>query len=138
MNYIICDHYFFAFTFLSFLDQNLVFFFNNKTYVILVLMQVLRPIVPKRTQAYKWVALHGCLSKGSQPLFTRDLEKTTENSKPLGRQAGLGFDPGTSRLPVLSVTVEPVVGLCKFCITDFCFLIYLQSYRKRLSESKMC
>ena len=37
-------------------------------------------------------------------------EKTTENSERLGRQARPGFEPGTSRLPVLSVTAEPLVG----------------------------
>ena len=34
-----------------------------------------------------------------------------ENSERLGRQARPGFEPGTSRLPVLSVTTVPVVEL---------------------------
>ena len=34
----------------------------------------------------------------------------TENSERLGRQARLGFEPGTSRLPVLSATIPPLVG----------------------------
>ena len=37
------------------------------------------------------------------------LEKTTENSKRLGLQARLGFEPGTSRLPVLSITTLSLV-----------------------------
>ena len=41
----------------------------------------------------------------------RVLEKITENSKQLDRQARPGFEPGTSRLPVLSVTAVPLVGL---------------------------
>ena len=50
------------------------------------------------------------LSKGSYPVFTQVSEKTTENSERLGRQARPGFEPGTSRLPVLSVTTPPLVG----------------------------
>ena len=42
----------------------------------------------------------GGLSKGCEPVFTRVSEKTTENSERIGRQARLGFEPGTSRLPV--------------------------------------
>ena len=38
-------------------------------------------------------------------------EKTSENSEQLGRQARPGFEPGTSRLPVLSITTPPLVGL---------------------------
>ena len=37
-------------------------------------------------------------------------EKTTENSEWLGRQARLGFEPGTSCFPVLSATTSPLVG----------------------------
>ena len=33
-----------------------------------------------------------------------------ENSEWLGQQAPPGFEPGTSRLPVLSVTTPPLVG----------------------------
>ena len=33
-----------------------------------------------------------------------------ENSEQLGRQARLGFEPGTSSLPVLSITAEALVG----------------------------
>ena len=36
-----------------------------------------------------------------------------ENSERLGRQARLGFEPGTSHLPILSVTAVPLVGLYK-------------------------
>ena len=39
----------------------------------------------------------------------RVLEKTTENSERLGRQARSGFEFGTSRFPVLSVTTAPLV-----------------------------
>ena len=35
-----------------------------------------------------------------------------ENSERLGRQLRPGFEPGTSRLPVLSVTAVPLVGRC--------------------------
>ena len=38
------------------------------------------------------------------------LEKTTGNSEGLGRQTQPGFNPGTSRLPVLSVITLPLVG----------------------------
>ena len=38
------------------------------------------------------------LSKGSQPVFKRVPEKTTENFERLSRP---GIEPGTSRLPVL-------------------------------------
>ena len=37
-------------------------------------------------------------------------EKTTENSERLGQQTRPGFEPGTSRLPVLSITTPPLVG----------------------------
>ena len=50
------------------------------------------------------------LSMGSQTVFTRVSEKTTENSEKLGQQARPGFEPGTSRLPVLSVTAMPLAG----------------------------
>ena len=52
----------------------------------------------------------GGLSKGSQPVFTRVSERTMENSERLGRQARPGFEPGTSRLSLLSVTTPPLVG----------------------------
>ena len=77
--------------------------------------------------------LTGCRIKGNCPLkgpwpagglpfvgvFLRDpsphlrefRKKTTENSEQLGRQARPGFEPGTSRLPVLSVTTPPLVRL---------------------------
>ena len=42
------------------------------------------------------------LSKGSQPVFTRFLEKITENSERLGRQTRPGIKPGNSLLPALS------------------------------------
>ena len=42
--------------------------------------------------------LRGALSKGSYLVYTRVLEK---NSERLGRQARLGIEPGTSRLPAL-------------------------------------
>ena len=66
------------------------------------------------TWVYRWRALRVCvwggLSKGSQPVFTRVSEKTTENSERLSRQARPEFEPGTSCLPVLSVTTPPLVG----------------------------
>ena len=37
-------------------------------------------------------------------------EKTMENSKWLGQEEQPGFEPGTSRLPVLSATTLPMVG----------------------------
>ena len=54
---------------------------------------VLRPIVSLGTQAYRWNALRGGLSKGSQPVFKRISEKTTENSERLDRQARSGIKP---------------------------------------------
>ena len=56
--------------------------------------------------------LCGVLFKGSYPVFTRVSENTTENSERPGRQARPGFEPGTSCLPVLSVTAVPLVGRC--------------------------
>ena len=56
----------------------------------------------------------GVFSKGSQPVFARVSEKTTENSDRLGRQARPEFEPGNSRFPVLSVTAVPLVGLLQF------------------------
>ena len=47
-------------------------------------------------------------------------EKNTENSERLSRQARPGFEPGTSRLPVLSVTTLPLVGPFDQ-VTQFCF-----------------
>ena len=44
--------------------------------------------------------LSGSFSKGYQPVFTRVLEKTTENSERLGRPAQPRNEPCTSRLPV--------------------------------------
>ena len=52
----------------------------------------------------------GGLSKGSWQVFKRASEKTTENSERLSRQALPRFEPGTSRLPVLSVINPPLVG----------------------------
>ena len=52
----------------------------------------------------------GALSKGSYPVFTRASEKMKENSEMLGRHARPGFESGTSRLPILSVTTPPLVG----------------------------
>ena len=52
----------------------------------------------------------GGLSKGSQPVFKRVSEKTTENSERLDRQAWPGIEPGTSRLPVQN---RSVIGVAK-------------------------
>ena len=46
-------------------------------------------------------ALRGSLSKGCHPVFTRVLEKTTENSEQLALQERPGIVPGTSNLPAL-------------------------------------
>ena len=43
-------------------------------------------------------------------------EKTTENSEWLGRQARQEFEPGTSRLPVLSITAVLLMGPNLVCI----------------------
>ena len=45
-------------------------------------------------------ALRKGLSKGSKPVFTRVSEKTTKNSKRLGRQARPRIERSTSCLPV--------------------------------------
>ena len=63
-----------------------------------------------RTSHCRGSAFRGGLSKGSYPVFTRVLEKTTENTERLGRQARPGFEPGITRLPVLSATTPPLVG----------------------------
>ena len=70
-------------------------------------LQVLSSIVLLGTQIYGRSLLREGLSKGSQPLFS---EKTTENSERIDRQARPGFEPGTCCLPVLSVTIPPLVG----------------------------
>ena len=56
-------------------------------------------------------SLRGGLSMGSQPVFTRVSEKNTKSSERQGRQVRPGFEPGTSRLPVLSVTTPLLVKL---------------------------
>ena len=56
------------------------------------------------------------LSKGSQSVFKRVSEKSTENSKRLGRQARPRLESGTSRFPVLSVTALPLMGHSVFWI----------------------
>ena len=43
-------------------------------------------------------------------MFMRVSKKTTENSERLGRQVRPEFEPGTSRLPVKSATISPLVG----------------------------
>ena len=58
----------------------------------------------------------GGLFKASWPVFKRVSEKTTKNSKRLGRQARLGFEPSIFRLPVSSVITPPLVGLGRFRI----------------------
>ena len=55
------------------------------------------------TRKNRWNALHGGISKGSYPVFKRVSEKTTGNSKRLGREARPEIEPGTSRQPVLCV-----------------------------------
>ena len=54
------------------------------------------------TRAFRGRALHGGLSKECQPIFTRVLETTAENSERLGRQTRLGIEPGISCQPVFS------------------------------------
>ena len=73
----------------------------------LLLRYIICPLVGPRTIG--GVPSEGGLSKGFYPVITRVSENTTENSEQLGRQARPGFEPGTSRLPVLSVTTLPLV-----------------------------
>ena len=61
----------------------------------------LRLIVRMWDQDLLGGAIREGLSKGSLSIFTRVSEKTTENSKWLGRQARPGIQPGTSHLAVL-------------------------------------
>ena len=69
------------------------------------------------TWAYGLRALRRNFFKGSGPVFIRVLEKTTENSECLVRQARPGIDPNSSRQPVLRV--EPF-GHCRAkVIRDF-------------------
>ena len=60
------------------------------------------------TWASRGIALRGGggFYKGSQKVFMRVSEKTSENSERLGRHVRLGIEPGTSRLPDLSA--EPL------------------------------
>ena len=51
----------------------------------------------------------GVFQRNPSPYLREFRRKTTENSERLGRQARPGFEPGTSRLPVLSVTTLPLV-----------------------------
>ena len=44
----------------------------------------------------------GSLFEGFKPVFSQHLEKTTENSKRLGRLTRPRIEPGISRLPVMS------------------------------------
>ena len=65
-----------------------------------------------------WDALRWGLSKGFNPLFTRVLEKNTENSEWLGEELRLGIEPGTSHLPAFSA--EPLgQWWCIFCIQAY-------------------
>ena len=89
---------------------------SARIFFIVGWLLVLRPIVSLGNQAYKWSALHGSLSKGSYPVFMRVSDKTAESSERLDRQARPDFEPGTSRLPVLSVTTMPLVGANIFFI----------------------
>ena len=113
-----------------------------------LLVVVLRPIISLGIQGYGWDALRGSLSKGSQPVFTRVSEKTTENSERLGRQARPGFVPGTSRLPVLSATTPPLVGiqiqeiskrvnLCFVNLTTKQFFLY-HSWKREAKKTIKC
>ena len=52
----------------------------------------------------------GVFLSDPSPYLREFQRKTTENSKRLGRQVLLGFEPGTSRLPVLNVTAMTLVG----------------------------
>ena len=63
----------------------------------LIVIEGLSPLSACGTWDYRWIALRGGVSKGSYPVFTRVLEKTTENSEQLVRQARPGLEPGTSR-----------------------------------------
>ena len=57
------------------------------------------------------VCVCGVFLRDPSPYLYEHWRKTTENSEWLGRQAQPGFEPGTSCLPVLSVTAVPLVGL---------------------------
>ena len=52
----------------------------------------------------------GVFLRDPSPYLREFRRKTTENSERLGRQARPRFVPGTSRLPALRVTAEPLVG----------------------------
>ena len=73
---------------------------NRVVFIIkLLLLQVLRSIVSRGTQACGWSALREIFQRDPSP--QRVSEKTTENSERLGRQACSGIEPGTPRQPVL-------------------------------------
>ena len=73
-------------------------------------------------------------------------KKTTENSEWLGQQARPGFEPGTPRLPILSVTTPQLVGLMNIWKTAYSVYLYFlyhflmftvwKNYPFRLSQFK--
>ena len=67
----------------------------------------LRPIVHLWGLGLFGYTIHRGLSKGSYPVFTQVLVKTTENSEHPGRHARPGIEPGTSRLSALSA--DPLI-----------------------------
>ena len=56
-------------------------------------------------------------------------EKTTENYEWLGRQAQPGFEPGTSRLPVLRVTTVPLASPTQKSILCKMYLKVIENFK---------
>ena len=59
-------------------------------------------------------------------------EKTTENSKRLGRQARPGIEPGTYRLPVLIPLIQ--IRITKYFLKSFYFSF---EYKYRLQNMRL-
>ena len=70
--------------------------------MIVVVVVVLSPILRLWDWDYRWNVHRGGLSKGSEHVFTRVSEITSENSERLGRQARSGNELDTSHLKVFS------------------------------------
>ena len=72
----------------------------------------LRPIISTRNLGLRASAIRGSLTKRSQLVFTRVLEKTTENSERPGRHALPRIEPGISQLPFKQNMIRIAFIIC--------------------------
>ena len=70
----------------------------------------------------------GVFRKGSQTVFTRVSEKTTENTERPSQLTRMGIEPDTSRLPVLKA--EPFGHQWGNC--------YVNNFQSKENESRRC